>query len=129
MLWEDVAQEAELTRESLRLIRAGGNMRPRTKRRIERALQWEKGSVDAILSGSNPTPIPEPDPKSSDLVRRAINALADLEITGADVSTYNRELGRWEHILGDDADITSVRKDAHRIAVEHLANPQNNATL
>jgi hypothetical protein len=86
---------------------------------------WNEDTAQAILEGG---PIPSSEPESSDLVHIAVNALADLEITGADVSTYNWELARWEHILGDEADITSVRKEAHRVAVERMANPQNNPT-
>jgi hypothetical protein len=93
---------------------------------VGRALpNWNEDTPKAILEGG---PIPSNEPETADLVRIATNALADLEITGADVSTYNRELGRWERILGDEAGITSVRKEAHRIAVEHMTNPQNNPT-
>ena len=69
LLWNDVAKLAGLTREGLRTVRVGNrNIKPETRRGIERALQWERGSVRAILSGGEPTPLesaeqqPEPEP-------------------------------------------------------------------
>jgi hypothetical protein len=52
-----VAAAAEINRETLRLIRQGtGQIRPLTMDGIEDALQWRRGSIDAILSGGDPTP-------------------------------------------------------------------------
>ncbi|MGW4422616.1 hypothetical protein [Streptosporangium sp. NPDC004631] len=59
LLWADVATASGITTEALRTIRTGsGGMRPLTKRGIEIALLWEQGSVDAILNGGDPTPLP-----------------------------------------------------------------------
>lgn len=93
---------------------------------VGRALpNWDEDTPRVILEGG---PIPSNEPESSDLVRIAVNALADLEIRGADATLYNQELARWEHILGGEANITDVRKEAHRVAGERLANPQSNST-
>lgn len=55
--WNDVADRAQVTRETLRRIRAGSvEMRSLTKGAIETALEWESGSVDTILAGGYPTP-------------------------------------------------------------------------
>lgn len=58
LTWDEVATRAGINRETLRQIRNGnGDIRPLSKTGIEDALEWERGSVDAILAGSEPTPI------------------------------------------------------------------------
>lgn len=58
LTWDQVAAAAGVNRETLRLIRQGdGQLRPLTKDGIEDALQWQRGSIDAILAGGDPTPI------------------------------------------------------------------------
>lgn len=56
MTWEALATRAGVVVETLRSIRKGRN-RPngRTARRIEDALAWAYGSIDAILAGGEPT--------------------------------------------------------------------------
>ncbi|GAT67810.1 hypothetical protein PS9374_03469 [Planomonospora sphaerica] len=55
LYWNDVAERAGLTKEGLRSVRGGvGTMRPPTKRGIEAALRWARGSVDRILEGGAP---------------------------------------------------------------------------
>lgn len=56
--WKDVADAAGIAIQTLDAVRKGKN-RPteRTQRRIERALQWAPGSIDAVLAGGDPTPI------------------------------------------------------------------------
>lgn len=104
--------------------------------RIENALGWEAGSVEVVLAGGQPT-VPQviredgPTPsgsESAELVRIAVNILADLEIQGATIRTYNRALNRLKGILDDAADITAVREEAHRIAVERLKDPPGDST-
>lgn len=59
--WLDVAQRGGITTQTLRELRAGAREpRELTKAAIERALEWEPGSVDAILAGGEPTPVPQP---------------------------------------------------------------------
>lgn len=56
--WADVATAARVTTETLRQARVGpGEIRPLTRRGIERALWWESGSVNAVLAGGEPTPL------------------------------------------------------------------------
>ncbi len=63
MFWRDVAEAAGLTTEGLRGVREGSKeIRPTTKAGIARALQWTYDSIDAILSGGDPTPVSEPTP-------------------------------------------------------------------
>jgi hypothetical protein len=60
LYWNDVAERAGLTKEGLRTVRAGiGTMRPPTKRGIEAALRWTRGSVDRILEGGAPVALEE----------------------------------------------------------------------
>lgn len=55
--WTDVAERAEMSTEGLRAIRAGEtNPLPLTRASIEGALEWERGSVNAILHGEDPLP-------------------------------------------------------------------------
>lgn len=59
LTWQVVADRAGLSRTTLNDIRKGKieNTQPRTIRAIERALQWDGGSIDAILAGDEPTPL------------------------------------------------------------------------
>jgi DNA-binding XRE family transcriptional regulator len=58
LYWEDVAKAAGVTDQTLRDIRSGkSNPRALTRRGIEAALRWERGSIDAILAGGDPTPL------------------------------------------------------------------------
>ncbi len=60
LYWNDVAERAGLTKEGLRTVRGGvGTMRPPTKRGIETALRWTRGSVDRILEGGTPIALEE----------------------------------------------------------------------
>jgi transcriptional regulator with XRE-family HTH domain len=56
--YAEVARLADFSIEVLRKMRHGINVRPSTYRKLERALQWARESVDAILSGGEPTPLP-----------------------------------------------------------------------
>jgi transcriptional regulator with XRE-family HTH domain len=54
--WREVAERAGITYETLRAARRGkGNIPPRTRRAIERGLQWSPGSVAELLAGRSPT--------------------------------------------------------------------------
>ncbi|MFF0864230.1 hypothetical protein ACFYUV_20900 [Nonomuraea sp. NPDC003560] len=98
LTWNQVAQQAGLTKEGLRSVRTETRrMMPLTKRGIEDALAWQAGSIDLILAGqppveagaaTSPTSTPEPDIPSvpepgiqrwflTELRRRRIS-LADL---------------------------------------------------
>lgn len=53
--WRDLAAEAGVSYETLRALRRAGNAAPLTKRRVEEALRWTPGSIDAVLAGGEPT--------------------------------------------------------------------------
>ncbi len=61
LTWDDVANACGLSRQTLYDIRNGNTdyrrMRSSTKRKIEKALQWEHGGVDAAIAhGRRPAP-------------------------------------------------------------------------
>ncbi|WBB94267.1 hypothetical protein [Verrucosispora sp. WMMC514] len=59
--WIDVAARADLNKETLRAIRYDTHdIRPLSKRGIETALSWTPGSIDKILNGGDPEPLPAP---------------------------------------------------------------------
>lgn len=57
MEWKDVATKTGVSYETLRNLRLGKRKASElTIRRLEDALQWKHGSIDAILAGGDPTP-------------------------------------------------------------------------
>lgn len=55
MSWRDVSRVAGMSYEGLRAIRRGDRQpTAMTKARLEDALRWAGGSVDAILAGGEP---------------------------------------------------------------------------
>ncbi|MEU2992548.1 hypothetical protein ABZ772_19670 [Streptomyces griseoincarnatus] len=55
--YAEVARHAEFSIEVLRKMRHGTKARGSTYRKLERALQWDQGSVAAILAGREPIPL------------------------------------------------------------------------
>lgn len=61
LTWEQVALKGSITDETLRQVRRNRRVISRgTRRAIEAGLDWATGSVDQILSGGDPQPLPEP---------------------------------------------------------------------
>lgn len=48
--WEEIAARAGMTSVNLRRIRKGQEIPPRTKRKLEHALQVEPGAIDVVLA-------------------------------------------------------------------------------
>lgn len=57
LTWQQVADLAGVSTETLYRAAAGRAMRTKTKKAIERALQWRAGSIDAVAAGGQPRPI------------------------------------------------------------------------
>lgn len=79
--WRDLAKAAGVSYETLRALRRAGNAAPLTKRRVEDALHWTPGSIDAVLAGGQPTPA-EPERPDYDVeelreLRAQLNAVID----------------------------------------------------
>lgn len=53
--YAEVCRRAEISDETLGKIRKGMRARGSTYRKLERALEWEQGSIAAILEGGEPT--------------------------------------------------------------------------
>lgn len=68
LLWRDVAERAQLSSQGLYDIRAGRRTpRAITTSRIEQALGWRQGSIDAVLAGGSPElEQPDEDPGGAD---------------------------------------------------------------
>lgn len=85
--WADVADLAGTTTETLRQARFGdGEIRPLTRRGIEDALGWARGSVAAVLAGGQPTVTTEVAPikNSSDIQTSSSLPPSIEEAIGAD---------------------------------------------
>ncbi|GAA3158548.1 hypothetical protein GCM10010466_56630 [Planomonospora alba] len=121
LYWNDVAERAGLTKEGLRTVRAGvGTMRPPTKRGIETALQWVRGSVDRVLDGGDPVPLESagtapspagpsalgsaaaaPASAAAGTVREAAGAGVDAEALRAYLDIFRETGRRTGRTLGD----------------------------
>ncbi len=55
LTWKELAELAGISTTTLENIRRGRLPRARTRRRIEDALGWEHGSINAVLGGGQPT--------------------------------------------------------------------------
>lgn len=78
--WRALAEEAGISYETLRALRAGENVAPGTADAIERALKWAPGSISTIISGGEPTPADEPYARTTDARIPAGRAPADTSI-------------------------------------------------
>jgi hypothetical protein len=59
--WDTVARLAGLSIAHLRRVRTGDvPLTAKSKWKIERALRWQRGSIDKILDGEEPEALPEP---------------------------------------------------------------------
>lgn len=55
LTWQQVADRAGVSTETLYRAADGRQMRTTTRKGIERALEWEPGSVAAVIRGQHPT--------------------------------------------------------------------------
>lgn len=83
MAWQDVAKAAGLSVAGIGAIRRGErDPLPLTRRKLEDALQWQPGSIEAVLTGGDPTPLgngdsPEPDGDEVEQLRAEIAELRE----------------------------------------------------
>jgi hypothetical protein len=73
MEWVDVAEAAGRSAETIRSWRRGES-RPRAvnKRKLERAMNWAAGSIDAVLAGDNPVPLESAQTSNTAVVTRLV---------------------------------------------------------
>jgi transcriptional regulator with XRE-family HTH domain len=118
--WTQVAEQADMSQAGLGAIRRGERSPSSLARaRIEHALQWEPGSVDAIIAGGDPANARPPAEATSVVLElladreRLVSGLAELEDMGAtSTSAYKilrEELGRVE------ARLQQVDRRAHKL--------------
>ncbi|MBK3630400.1 hypothetical protein JHN59_37510 [Streptomyces sp. MBT49] len=58
--YAEVCRRADISDETLSKVRKGMRARSSTYTKLERALNWERGSIGAILDGGEPTPLDAP---------------------------------------------------------------------
>jgi len=101
MRWDEIATAAKITTAHLRKFRSGeAGVSDLTKARLEDALGWQPGSVDALLAGGNPTPAqggPQPPTRRSKtlgdiLVERGLRTPDELTKSDDIVDPLVREL-------------------------------------
>lgn len=120
LYWSDVADRAGVTTEALRQVRQGQHgIKPMTKTGIEQGLRWERGSVDAVLEGGDPTPLPATGPIETvqPSVDPYMERLAALGLDDADRTMIERmladpewaEAGRSAIELGEQRGASALR--------------------
>lgn len=75
LTWQQVAERAGVSTETLYRAAEGRQMRTTTRKGIERALEWEPGGVDAVLTGQTPQPLKAP------VSARSVETIDDLPDT------------------------------------------------
>ena len=79
--WREVAANAGISVEAVRTARYGpGGIARKTRRGIERGLQWPPGHVDRILEGKSAEPDPTPAPEEPSVSREDIES-GNLSLT------------------------------------------------
>lgn len=80
LTWRDLSKSARISYEALRAFRRG-EYRPTelTARRLDEALHWEPGSVEALLDGGSPTPVQESRPPGDEADPHAAAIAAILQ--------------------------------------------------
>ncbi|MFF4600606.1 hypothetical protein [Amycolatopsis sp. NPDC001319] len=122
MTWDEVAEHAGISVGNLYRIagdpEAARRMRATTKKGLERALQWKRGSIDSIASGGEPTALPDeraseilPDPPHEWSAEERAKILA---MTFEDIIDFGRMLRRTS---GDHAALLWL-KEATRLKTE-----------
>ena len=118
MTWDDLAEKAGITSAGLRAIRGGKNRgRELTRRKLDAALQWEAGTVDAIFEGRiEPGEAPETEARNSDdeapVTRGEFRAYVTL-LENPDAELPDTALKKLR-MLGVDPDRMRKRKRAGR---------------
>jgi transcriptional regulator with XRE-family HTH domain len=117
MQWKHIAREARISTAALGAIRRGEySPSPLTARGIEDALQWERGSIAAILEGGEPTPLVDRHVELRDSAR-AEDDLADRPPTRQELEEITAEIRRLRKELDDvkaqqaERSTSQVRRD------------------
>lgn len=109
--WRELARSAGVSYEAVRALRRGpGGIAELTARKLDRALQWQGGSIAAIISGDPAAPAELPQPERG-------AAVADLLPPVVRDNWHNPYVRRfWERTRGED-----INQDLRLILAEDLA--------
>lgn len=112
MQWRDLAGAARISTQALFDIRMGRtNPRMLTRRRLEAALRWKPGSIQAIQNGGDPEPLtPETVIPEGELLANALQRSGLTLKQAAERSGLTPQ--QWQSIVGDPA----AERPAHLIA-------------
>lgn len=115
LAWKDLASAAKVSVATLGAIRRGVNEPSAlNKRRLENALRWEHGSIEAILTGGEPTTVADaadsqaPEGEHQDpLVAELAQQLEQLKAEAARNREENNEIRKLlKQITGKDPNIS-----------------------
>lgn len=84
---------------------------------IETAMQWEPGSVQAILDGGAPTPLPAVETPAVNPARIAVRELADRFVAGLEIAPLAQY---WSKRLDDPEQIWGLIDEARGIARKEM---------
>lgn len=106
--WNDVAAESGMSVEGLRAMRRDGAVpRPLNQRGIEKALRWERGSIDRILQGEDPVPVAAAPDAELDALERSL----DLDLSALDPELRRALLRHYQRI---DERMSELERQAER---------------
>lgn len=115
-----LAELADLSPRMLGDVENGrrDNFSPGAKAQIERALQWEPGSIDAVLAGGDPTPMPSPPRPVTDEAdyKRALEYAR--HVVNAPPTPHDTHFERAERLLAHAHE--AVRQGDHLGAIHGL---------
>lgn len=138
--YAEVCRRAEISDETLMKIRKGHRARSATYRKLERALEWQQGSIASVLSGGDPVAIepratpgaPTPSPEATPAVtlspmealRRVVRSSAqDLGVTTEDLGEVFEAVRRDLELMrpGARTDLSDLVREGRRAAGLSLA--------
>lgn len=114
MEYAEVCRLAEISDETLSNIRKGNRARAATYRKLERALQWDVGSIASILAGGEPTPSGVGGGRSASAPQTAPTLDQELELAARLMAAQVRELG-----LSPEEAAEAWRRAQERITRSH----------
>lgn len=132
--YAEVCRRAEISDETLIKIRKGTKARSSTYRKLERALQWEHGSIASILAGGEATPVAMPvgppedstlDPESGRASSHDHVGLSPGEALRHVISASAQKLGLGADDLEDV--FQAVRRDLAETEAAQEADPADPA--
>jgi hypothetical protein len=120
--WRELAQQAGVSYEAVRALRKSGVSSSLTKRRLEEALGWIPGSIDALLHGGTATIVVDDDPPPRGQTAATIE---ELEAIRQQLEEALRRLGEIQ--LREAARHAPARRGPNAEQLEDDAEPETYA--